>query len=182
MSKLTPTPSQTVGPFFHYALPWDGDRDLIAPCTPGAVQFTGTVYDGNGEVIPDALVEIWQPGANGEVIAEHGSLRRDGFTFTGFGRASTDRTGKFVFSTLRPGSMGEGRAPYFAIAVFARGLLDRCLTRAYLPGELRDGDAFLNSVPAERRGTLLASEEGNVITFDIHLQGEHETVFFGTAR
>ncbi|MFC6152190.1 protocatechuate 3,4-dioxygenase subunit alpha [Nocardioides yefusunii] len=179
MSKLAPTPAQTVGPFFHYALPYDGDRDLIAPGTPGAVQFSGVVYDGTGAPVPDALVEIWQPDTEGNVVQEHGSLRRDGYTFTGFGRASTDRTGKFVFSTLRPGSMAEGRAPYFAVAVFARGLLNRCLTRAYLPGELAENDAFLTSVPAERRHTLMATEEGNRIVFDIRLQGEDETVFFG---
>lgn len=179
MSKLAPTPSQTVGPFFHYALPYDGDRDLIAPGTPGAVQLSGVVHDGAGNPIPDALVEIWQPGPDGVVIQEHGSLRRDGFTFTGFGRASTDRTGKYVFSTLLPGSMGEGRAPYFALAVFARGLLNRCLTRAYLPGDLVENDPFLATVPAERRHTLIAAQEGDRITFDIRLQGEDETVFFG---
>lgn len=179
MSKLAPTPAQTVGPFFHYALPYDGDRDLIAPGTPGAVQLTGVVYDGNGDPIPDALVEIWQPDADGNVVQEHGSLRRDGFTFTGFGRSSTDRTGKYVFTTVLPGAMAEGRAPYFAVAVFARGLLNRCLTRAYLPGEAAENDAFLTSVPAERRDTLVASVEGDRITFDIRLQGEGETVFFG---
>ncbi len=129
---MTATPGQTVGPFFHYALPYAGDRDLVAPGTPGAVRLHGTVYDGAGAGVPDALVELWQADPQGRVVQRQGSLRRDGHTFTGFGRASTDRTGEYTFTTLVPGGV-DGGLPFFALTVFARGLLNRLFTRAYLP-------------------------------------------------
>jgi len=172
----TPTPGQTVGPFFHYALPYPGDRDLVAPGTPGAVRLHGTVTDGDGAPVPDALVEIWQADPAGRVVARSGSLRRDGHTFTGFGRSSTDREGGYTFTTLTPGAVGGG-LPFFAVTVFARGLLNRLFTRAYLP--LADGaaDALLASVPAERRATLLCRADDRGFVFDIRLTGEGETVF-----
>src|SRR4249919_3676591 len=81
-----PSPGQTVGPFFHFALPYDGDRALVAPGTPGAVLLHGVVYDGAGAPVPDALVEGWQADPDGTVVQRPGSLHRDGSTFTGFGR------------------------------------------------------------------------------------------------
>lgn len=172
----TPTPGQTVGPFFHYALPYDGDRDLVAPGTPGAVRLHGTVYDGDGAPVPDALVEIWQADPEGRVVARPGSLRRDGHTFTGFGRSSTDREGGYTFTTLTPGGV-DGGLPFFAVTVFARGLLNRLFTRAYLP--LADGasDTLLASVPADRRATLVCEPDTHGFVFDIRLMGERETVF-----
>ena len=86
---LTPTPGQTVGPFFHYALPYPGDRELVPAGHREAIQLHGTVFDGTGQIIPDALIEIRQTAPDGTVPLEQGSLRRDGFTFTGWGRAST---------------------------------------------------------------------------------------------
>jgi len=172
----TPTPGQTVGPFFHYALPYDGDRDLLAPGTPGAVRLHGTVSDGDGAPVPDALVEIWQAGPDGRVVARSGSLRRDGHTFTGFGRSSTDREGAYTFTTLAPGAV-DGGLPFFAVTVFARGLLNRLFTRAYLP--LADGatDQLLASVPADRRSTLVCTADTHGFVFDIRLMGDGETVF-----
>ena len=172
----TPTPGQTVGPFFHYALPYDGDRDLVAPGTPGAVRLHCTVRDGAGAPVPDALVEIWQADPDGKVVARSGSLRRDGHTFTGFGRASTDREGEYTFTTLAPGAV-DGALPFFAVTVFARGLLNRLFTRAYL--QLPDGatDALLASVPDDRRGTLVCTPDAQGYVFDIRLMGERETVF-----
>jgi hypothetical protein len=99
---MNATPGQTVGPFFHYALPYDGDRDLVAPGTPGAIRLHGTVYDGAGAGVPDALLEIWQADGEGHVVQRQGSLRRDGHTFTGFGRASTDRTGEYTSPPWHP--------------------------------------------------------------------------------
>ena len=125
---LAPTPGQTVGPFFHYALPYAGDSRLVPPGAPGAVRLRGTVYDGAGNPVPDALLELWQADAEGRVVQRPGSLRRDGFDFTGFGRCATDNEGRYSFSTVTPG------APFFSLAILARGLLHRLITRAYLPG------------------------------------------------
>lgn len=173
---IAPTPGQTVGPFFGYALPYAGDASLVPPRTPGSVQLTGLVLDGAGDGIPDALVEIWQPDPSGAIVREAGSLRRDGWTFTGFGRCGTDNTGRYSFTTLRPGPPAPGAAPFFAITVFARGLLDRLLTRAYLPG-FEETDPLLSTLPAERRRTLVVREDGDRLEFDIRLQGADETVF-----
>lgn len=179
---LAATPGQTVGPFFHYGLPYDGDRDLVPAGSAGAVLLHGHVYDGAGLPVPDALVEVWQPRPDGTVPRAVGSLRRDGWTFTGFGRASTGRDGHYTFSTLTPGPTEPGKAAFFAVTVFARGLLDRLFTRAYLPtGAQADGaldrDALLSSLPADRRQTLLAVPDAQGFVFDIHLQGVRETVF-----
>ena len=164
---LTPTPGQTVGPFFGYALPYEGDHLLVPPSRPDAVRLHGRVLDGAGQPVPDALIELWQAGPDGSVVQEPGSLRRDGYTFTGWGRAATDNTGHYQFTTLRPG----GASPYFGLTVFARGLLDRLFTRAYLPGA---APAALRSLDAE------ADDRGFV--FDIRLQGENETLFLSYAR
>ena len=170
----TPTPGQTVGPFFGYALPFPRDNELVPPTTPGAVQLHGRVYDGAGDPVPDAILELWQADAEGRVVQEAGTLRRDGFTFTGFGRASTDREGRYTFSTLRPG------APFFAITVLARGLLNRLFTRAYLPEAV--DDPFLATLDEARRSTLVATRHETAFVFDVHLQGERETVFLTYPR
>ena len=177
--NLAPTPGQTVGPFFHYALPFDGGADLVPPGHPDRIRLHGTVFDGAGEPVPDALIEIWQPDSAGQVSREPGSLRRDGFTFTGFGRVQTDRVGHYTFATVAPGAVTEGSAPFFAVCVFARGLLDRLFTRAYLPDSVRAlaADPLLATVPDDRRATLIANADSAGYRFDIHLQGVGETVF-----
>jgi protocatechuate 3,4-dioxygenase alpha subunit len=176
---LVPTPGQTVGPFFGYALPYDGDSELVPSHRPDAVRLHGRVLDGAGDPVPDALLELWQADPDGVVPREAGSLHRDGSTFTGWGRAATDDTGRYSFSTLAPGAGVVGGAPYFAVAVFARGLLDRLLTRAYLPGD-EDAlarDPLLASLAADRRATLVATADPQGFVFDLRLQGERETVF-----
>jgi protocatechuate 3,4-dioxygenase, alpha subunit len=170
------TPSQTVGPFYGYALPYDDGPKLVPSAAPGAIRLHGTVYDGAGDPVPDAILELWQPDADGMPVQARGSLTRDGFTFTGFGRAAVDAAGHYSFATLRPGS----EHPYALITVFARGLMHHLFTRAYFPGV--DGtvapDPFLESVAADRRPTLVAHPDGpNAYRFDIRLQGEGETVF-----
>ena len=175
-TPLVPTAGQTVGPFFGFALPYPGGPQLVPPGTPGAVQLTGQVRDGHGSPIPDALIELWQAAPDGGIVARAGSLRRDGWTFTGWGRAATDTVGRYSFTTFEPGPVGGG-ARYVALTVFARGLANRLFTRAYLPGAALDGDRVLASVPPERRDTLIVSRDGPVLTFDIVLQGEGETVF-----
>lgn len=175
--SLVSTPGQTVGPFFHYALPYDGDRDLVPPGSPGSVRLSGVVRDGAGAPVPDALVELWQADAAGRVVQRSGSLRRGGHVFTGWGRASTDRTGHYAFTTVRPGPMGPGQPAFFALTVFARGLLDRLLTRAYLLSPALEQDRLLAGLDPERRSTLLATEDEHGFVFDLRLQGEGETVF-----
>lgn len=182
--NLVATPGQTVGPFFHYALPFVGDSELVPPGHADAIRLHGRVLDGAGHPVPDALLELWQADAEGRVSRESGSLRRDGFTFTGWGRSATDDTGHYSFSTVRPGPVVAGALPFFAVTVFARGLLNRLFTRAYLSddeGALTE-DRFLSGVPADRRGTLVAQADDHGFHFDIRLQGDGETVFLTYPR
>jgi len=172
------TPGQTVGPFFHYALPYQRGHELVPPTAQGSVRLHGTVYDGEGAPVPDALLEIRQADARGQVPAVEGALRRDGMVFTGWGRAATDSAGRYAFTTVEPGSTQSGAAAFLSLAVFARGLLDRLFTRIYLPGVDVHADALLGSLPKDRRSTLVAIREADgSLRFDVHLQGEQETAF-----
>jgi protocatechuate 3,4-dioxygenase, alpha subunit len=176
---VTTTPGQTVGPFFHGALPYPGDSDLVPPGHRDAIRLHGTVLDGDAQPVPDALLELWQPDPDGRIVRRGGSLRRDGWTFTGWGRAATDALGRYRFSTLRPGPTEPGRAPFFAVTVFARGLTDRLFTRAYLPGDPAQlaGDPLLSALDPDRRATLVGTADEQGMIFDVRLQGERETVF-----
>jgi protocatechuate 3,4-dioxygenase, alpha subunit len=175
---LPATPGQTVGPFYGYALPYPGDNELVPPGHRDAIRLHGTVYDGAGTPVPDALVEIWQADADGEVPRAEGSLSRDGWTFTGFGRAAVDGKGDYSFTTVRPGPTRAGSPAFFAMTIFARGLLNRLFTRVYLPDdEALSSDALLGSVPEDRRQTLVATPDEHGYRFDVRLQGEGETVF-----
>lgn len=191
------TPGQTIGPFYGFALPYPRDSELVAPGTPGAIRLHGTVLDGAGQPVPDAMVEIRQADAAGRVPAIEGSIRRDGSTFTGWGRCAVDPGGRYGFTTVRPGATDEGAAPFFALTVFARGLLNRLFTRAYLPGSeaALGADPLLASLAPDRRDTLMAVAEvsaedaGNQsrggpsdLRFDVHLQGDRETVFLTFPR
>lgn len=176
---LTATPGQTIGPFYGNALPFDGGNELVPPGFPGAIRFHGTVRDGAGAPVPDALLEIWQADADGVIPHTSGSLHRDGWTFTGWGRAATDDEGHYSFSTVEPGATTPGARAFIAVTVFGRGLLNRLFTRAYVPAGQQD--TLLTSVPAERRHTLIAERDQYGLRFDIRLQGgpdgEDETVF-----
>jgi protocatechuate 3,4-dioxygenase, alpha subunit len=166
-----PTPSQTVGPFFAIGLPWDGGPLVVTRETHGAITISGTVYDGAGDPVPDALVETWQADPFLE-------------DFRGFGRAATDERGNYEIVTLKPGGVpwpeGGEQAPHIDVSVFARGLLHRCVTRIYFADEshANAADPVMQSVPPERRDTLLAQPTADGYAFDIRLQGENETVFF----
>ncbi|MFE3824466.1 protocatechuate 3,4-dioxygenase subunit alpha [Streptomyces sp. NPDC059092] len=177
-----PTPSQTVGPFYGYALPFEGGGDIAPAGHPDTLTLHGHVYDGAGHPVPDAIVETWQPAPDGSRAGKPGSLRHDpvtgrvvgrnGVDFTGFGRVPTDADGHWAVRTLPPGGV-----PYISVAVFARGLLHHLCTRAYLEDT---GDALLTSLDAGRRATLIAAPESGssrAYRFDIRLQGEGETVF-----
>jgi protocatechuate 3,4-dioxygenase, alpha subunit len=183
-NDLTPTPGQTIGPFYGYALPYDGDNNLVPPTHPDAIRLHGRVTDGAGAPVPDALIEVWQPDAAGVIPRQAGSLHRDGFTFTGWGRCSTDNTGRYSFSTVTPGATVADAAPYFAVTVFARGLLNRLFTRAYLPGddETLAADPLLGTLDADRRRTLVATADEHGYVFDVRLQGDGETVFLTYPR
>lgn len=180
---LTPTPGQTVGPFFGFGLPYERGGQLVDQAHPGAVRLYGTVLDGHGDPVPDALLEIWQADEDGNVSTETGSLVRDGWTFTGFGRAAVDNVGRYTFTTVEPGPTREGGARFIHVCVFARGLLDKLHTRVYLPeADQPEGalahDRLLASLPEAERATLFATRDGQGgLSFDIRLQGEGETVF-----
>ena len=184
-TKLVPTPGQTVGPFYGYALPFEKDNELLAPGSPGSIRLQGTVYDGSGQTIPDAILEIWQPDSEGNVVQKTGSLVRDGYTFTGWGRGAVGNTGIFTFTTVNPGPTRQipGKpvaAPFISVAIFARGLTNRLFTRIYLPEneEALANDPLLKSLDPERRKTLIARRDPDGgLTWDVRLQGEGETVF-----
>lgn len=182
MPDPDPTPGQTVGPFFHYGLSYAGDSELITPGHRTAIRLHGNVFDGAGAPVPDALIEVWQADSTGAIVAEPGSLHRDGWTFTGWGRAATDAAGHYSLSTVTPGSTGPGQAPFFAVTVFARGLLDALFTRAYLPHGNLAGDALLAGLDDARRSTLVCKSEPAGYRFDIRLQGADETVFLSYPR
>jgi protocatechuate 3,4-dioxygenase, alpha subunit len=184
--RLAVTPSQTVGPFFGFALPFVGGPDLVPADHPDAIRLEGQVLDGEGAVVPDALVEIWQANAAGRYA--HPEDTREELPleegFRGFGRAPTDDDGRYRFTTIKPGPVpgpdGTPQAPHILVAVLARGLLHRLATRVYFPDEeaANAADPVLSALPPEQRETLIARDEGGALRFDIHLQGERETVFF----
>lgn len=173
------TPGQTVGPFFHFGLEFSGDNELLNVDHSNPIRLHGKVFDGASDPVPDALVELWQPDTTGTVVQHDGSLRRDGWTFTGWGRCATDAAGAYSFTTVEPGATTAGRPPFFAIAVFARGLLDVLFTRAYLPHGNLAFDPLLNTLTDSERSTLVCQPEPRGYRFDIHLQGDQETVFLG---
>jgi protocatechuate 3,4-dioxygenase, alpha subunit len=183
-----PTPSQTVGPFFHDALLDEDRSELISPEHPYAVWIVGTVYDGAGEPVPDAMVEIWQANQAGrynDYKDDREDLPLDPETFSGFGRSGTDAGGRFSFVTVKPGPVpgpdGGMQAPHIMVSVFARGLLKRVVTRIYFPdeGEANANDPVLSSLDdLGLRRTLVAHDEGDALRFDIYLQGENQTAFF----
>ncbi|MBW0116624.1 protocatechuate 3,4-dioxygenase subunit alpha [Pseudonocardia abyssalis] len=164
------TPSQTVGPFLSIGLTWPTGYLVVPEGSPGAVRITGTVYDGAGDPVSDGLVETWQADADG---------RLDDPAF-GFGRAATRSDGGYEIVTVKPGAIGDGQAPHVDVSLFARGLLDRVVTRIYFPDEVaaNAADPLLAGIPADRATTLVAADAGEgELRFDIHLQGEQETVF-----
>jgi protocatechuate 3,4-dioxygenase alpha subunit len=190
------TPSQTVGPFFKYGLTPNGQyawndaftNNLITPDTSGdRIRIAGRVFDGDGQPVPDCMLEIWQADSQGRFADPQDKRALPNATFRGFGRCGTDANGDYAFDTIKPGSVpdpdGKPQAPHILVAVFARGMLLHNYTRIYLDGEAGNaGDPVLAMVPPARRPTLIASREpGNgspVYRFDIRLQGDNETVFF----
>jgi protocatechuate 3,4-dioxygenase alpha subunit len=192
MARLKETPSQTAGPFLHIGtLPAvaglrvsqpERQNILAGSGTLGErIRIEGRIYDGAGALVKDAMVEIWQANANGQ----YGSNE-----FRGWGRAATDfESGLFWFETIKPGSVpfrdGRPQAPHVSLSIFARGINIHLQTRMYFPDEAAANavDPALKAVGDPRLiETLIASKETRgtetVYRFDIHLQGERETVFF----
>lgn len=189
--KLTATPSQTVGPFFHLALDRPEWADLTRDNPRGErIVIEGRVTDGDGAPVADACLELWQANAGGR-YAHPDDTRTDkplDPNFRGFGRVSTNSEGEFRFTTIRPGAVpGRGnalQAPHIAVALFARGLLKALYTRVYFAGEpANDSDPVLTAIedPARRQTLIAARREGSdppTYHFDIVMQGERETAFF----
>jgi len=184
---LPPTPSQTIGPFYHFSLPFPGGEHLVEPDDPDAVHIAGTVYDGAGEPVADALVELWQANRAGRYA--HPEDDRDDLPleegFTGFGRCPTDAEGRYEFLTVKPGAVPgpdeRTQAPHIDVLIFARGLLRQLVTRIYFPDEVaaNAADPVLSSIedPAAR-STLVVRQLDGALEFDVHLQGENQTTFF----
>jgi protocatechuate 3,4-dioxygenase alpha subunit len=157
---LPNTPSQTVGPFFSFGLCVRPQSDVVEQ----GIELRGRVVDGNGDAVPDAMVEIWQADPEGRYRGDFG-----------WARCGTDSSGEYRFTIVKPGAV-EGQAPHLSMQVFARGLLKQVFTRVYFPRD--EPDELLRSVEEGRRHTLVAREEGDGLRFDVHLQGDGETVFF----
>ncbi len=173
------TPSQTVGPYFAYGLcpeqylydfkslvPSDRVTSSHPATQPGTqITITGKIFDGEGVPIPDAMVEIWQNDGKNRLFGRFGT--------------GTDPENRFVFHTLKPEPV-DGQAPFITLMLFMRGQLIHSYTRIYFSDEedLNEKDEALGALPADRRHTLIAQKNDSVYTFDIHMQGENETVFF----
>jgi protocatechuate 3,4-dioxygenase alpha subunit len=183
------TPSQTVGPYFSIGLPWELGPHAVAEGTPGALRLAGRIYDGAGELVPDAMIETWQADPEGrfaDLWGHGGPSALEGFR--GFARCGYEcGDGGYEIHTVKPGrtpgppTPGDSmQAPHIDMSVFARGMLNRVVTRVYFADEeeANAADPVLARVPPQRRATLLAVPEDGGYRFDIHLQGPGETVFF----
>lgn len=186
MPRLAPTPAQTIGPFFGFALPSEDGPRAVPAGTAGAIRVGGTVYDGAGEPVPDALIETWQANPEGRFAHPddpRGAVRHR--RCDGFARCPTDDAGRYSVLTLKPGPVpgpgGTAWAPHLAVSIFARGLLHRLVTRAYFGDEeeANAADPLLCSLAAEpaARDSLIAAAVDDGYRFDIRLQAVGETVF-----
>ncbi|WP_456955725.1 protocatechuate 3,4-dioxygenase subunit alpha [Geodermatophilus sp. SYSU D00867] len=182
--RLGTTPSATVGPYLAIGLTWPDGAWAAAEGTPGGFWIRGRVVDGAGDAVPDALVETWQADPDGRFPSPEDPRGPSAYPgFRGYARSSTI-TGEFAVFTLKPGRVpdGEGglQAPHVDVSVFARGLLDRVVTRVYFAdeAEANAADPVLAALPEDRRATLLARPAEDGYRFDVHLQGDRETVFF----
>ncbi|MET3803361.1 protocatechuate 3,4-dioxygenase alpha subunit [Nakamurella sp. UYEF19] len=180
------TPSQTVGPYLSIGLAWVDGVFAAEPGSPGGFWLRGKLFDGAGQPVPDGLVESWQADPDGWFASpEDPRGAREYPGFRGYARSSTDSEGAFEIFTVKPGRVPDGQgglqAPHIDLSVFARGMLDRVVTRVYFEDEIdaNDADPVLALLPDdETRGTLVAKVSADGYRMDIHLQGELETVFF----
>jgi protocatechuate 3,4-dioxygenase alpha subunit len=186
-SALLPAPSQTSGPFLSIGLLRDHvGSSVVSEDDPRAIRIRGRLLDGNGDPVPDGLIEIWQANAAGR-YAHADDTRTDiplEDGFRGFGRSGTVDDGWFEFVTVKPGRVpgpaGELQAPHLVVLVFARGLLKQLVTRLYFPDESEANatDPILSELDETEQATLIARAEDGGLRFDIRLQGDGETTFF----
>jgi len=186
------SPSLTVGPFFHYGLMKTKNQNILVNdrIQGQRILIRGTVYDGNGEPIPDAMLEIWQADAQGYFNhPDDPNHTKADPHFKGFGRADTVEEGTYYFRTIKPGRVPfderQEQAPHINVRVFARGMLIHAYTRLYFSDEAgaNEDDPVLNLAAKEHRHTLIAQKDENsedipTYVFDIYMQGDSETVFF----
>ena len=186
---MTPaTTSQTVGPYFKIGLSPLYSHDLVRAGVPGErVTIQGQILDGEGNPVPDAVLEVWQADAQGQYVAMEDAQRGGADAhFIGFGRIPTDEAGFFRFFTIKPGNVigpdGKAQAPHIAVSIFMRGLLTRLVTRIYFSGDSQnESDFVLRLVDENRRATLFAVPVAGKVgawTWNVYLQGKNETVFF----
>lgn len=173
--KILQTPSQTIGPFFAYGLTPEqygydfkslvGNDMVLDLEDEEPIEIRGTIYDGEGNSISDAMIELWQDDGEHKLYGRFGT--------------GTDAQNRFFFKTIKPKSV-NGQAPFIHVILFMRGQLLHSYTRIYFSDEtgLNATDEVLSSVDAERRKTLIATKKGSRYIFDIHMQGDQETVFF----
>ncbi|MBT3330704.1 MAG: protocatechuate 3,4-dioxygenase subunit alpha [Rhodospirillaceae bacterium] len=199
--KLRQTPSQTVGPYFAYGLTPEqygydykqlvGNNLSAGDIAGERIAIRGQVFDGNGDTVRDAVLELWQADSQGR-YAHPEDERGSNTGFAGFGRVGTGTLAEhfYEFQTIKPGAIGDGQAPHITVVVFMRGLLNHVYTRIYFSDEAaaNDGDPVLAQIDPARRNTLIAQRQdgpddadgadGAIYRFDIHMQGDQETVFF----
>lgn len=196
LDKLKETPSQTAGPFVHIGLnpslaglegvyP-DLGRAMVNGKTKGErLAITGRVFDGAGAPLRDCVIEIWQADAGGLYPSPSETRGAADPNFTGWGRCAADaETGTFRFDTIKPGRVpfpdGRPQAPHVSLWIVARGINLGLNTRMYFSdeAEANAADPVLNRIEHKARiETLIGRRDGATVTFDIHLQGPHETVF-----
>lgn len=178
-AQLVPTPSQTIGPFLSMGMEPLERRDVVQPGTPGAFTLCGTVRDEDDAPVPDAVLELWQPGPDGRFTTGAGAGGDEAW----FGRSLTGPDGGYTFTTARPAPValrtGEPQAPHIELLIFARGLLRPVRTRVYFPDEpANETDPVLLGIAPKRRSTLVATAIDGGFVFDVKLRGAGETVFF----
>ncbi len=183
--SLRGSTSQTIGPYLRIGLEWMVIEDLAPQGVAGErVRIEGKVLDADGKPVNDAAVEIWQANSHGKYASpEDPQDKPVEQAFRGYGRSLTDDAGAFRFRTIKPGRVpgpgGKLQAPHLVVTVFMRGLLKQLVTRLYFPDEKANAeDPILARVPAERRPTLIARKKGDVLEWNVVLQGGGETVFF----
>ncbi len=178
---LAPTPSQTAGPFVSIGTGWSRTDLVVRDDGAGAISVAGSVFDGSGAPVTDAMLEFWQADPHGRFPPESPG------TWTGFARALTDGQGRYRLVTVKPGPVpgpeGKPQAPHIDVSIFARGLLQRLVTRIYFwDEEARNASdpVLVGLGSAALVCRLLASREpgGPSYHFDVHLQGDQEAVFF----
>ncbi|WP_104525670.1 protocatechuate 3,4-dioxygenase subunit alpha [Blastococcus atacamensis] len=184
--RLGTSPSATVGPYLAIGLTWPDGTWAADEGVEGGIWVRGRIFDGADQVVPDAMVETWQADPDGGFPSPEDPRGASSYPgFRGYSRVATAQPpGEFAVHTLKPGRVpdGEGglQAPHIDVSIFARGLLDRVVTRIYFADEAEANaeDVVLRGLPEDRRATLVAEPTQDGYRLDIHLQGEHETVFF----